>query len=149
MVKFRIHSGWQAKSTDLKTDLRGAITHVNQHRQAEDLLILQIPHLEFAYRYYTSNQGSSPFDGGDDRLGWWAGGPWTNNGLSDEDARRRVDEEMREMTAGARDIWVIRSESETWDSRRLMDQWLSDNAILFDEKDFFGVEVSGHRFDTP
>ena len=111
------------------------------------MLILQIPHLEFAYRYYSGSQGPAPFEGGDGRLGWWVGGPWTNNALSDEKARRGVDEEMHEKTAGAGDIWIMQSEIETWDSRRLMDQWLSDNATLFDEIDFSGVKVSGYRLD--
>ena len=146
---FWIISGWQLKSEEIKTDLRGAVSYVSQHRQPGELLILQIPHLEFAYRYYSGDQGSSPFEGSDDRLGWWTGGTWTNNELDDEDAMRGVDEEMHEKTAGARGIWVISSESETWDSRGLMDEWLDDNATLFDETHFSGSRVSGYHFDSP
>lgn len=149
VVVFWVISGWQAKSQDIKTDLRGAISYVSQHRQADELLILQIPHLEFAYRYYTGDQGPSPFEGSDARLGWWAGGPWTNNELGDEDAGRGVDEEMREKTAGAGGIWVISSESETWDSRRLMDQWFDQNATLVDEAYFSGARVTGYSLNVP
>jgi hypothetical protein len=149
VVVFWTISGLQANSQDIKTDLRGAINYVSRHRRADDLLILQIPHLEFAYRYYTGDQGPFPFEGSDDRLGWWAGGLWTNNALSVEDAGRGVDREMHELTAGAEDIWIIWSESETWDSRRLMEEWFAQNARLIDQVNFSGARVTGYRLNTP
>jgi mannosyltransferase len=149
VVAFWLISGWQAKSQDIKTDLRGAINYVSQHRQADELLILQIPHLEFSYRYYTGDQGPSPFEGSNDRLGKWVGGPWTNNELGTEDARREVDKEMHEITAGAENIWIIWSESETWDSRRLMDEWFDQNATLVDEMNFPGARVTAYRLIAP
>ena len=149
VVVFWTISGLQANSQDIKTDLRGAINYVSRHRRADDLLILQIPYLEFAYRYYTGDQGPFPFEGSDDRLGWWAGGLWTNNELSVEDAGREVNRAMHKITAGAEDIWIIWSESETWDSRRLMDKWFAQNARLIDQVNFSGARVTGYRLNTP
>jgi 4-amino-4-deoxy-L-arabinose transferase-like glycosyltransferase len=139
--------GWQGKTTDIKHDLRSAVRYVSQRRQVDELLIMQIPHLEVAYRYYSSDKGSYPFVGGDERLGWWAAGPWTNNELGDDQARRLVDQEMRDVTAEATDIWVMLSEAESWDERGLMNEWLSQQATLMDAADFHGTQVRYYRIE--
>ena len=56
VVLFWLFVGWQQKSLDFKNDLRGAVTYINQRRQPDELLILQIPHMEYAYRYYSSDK---------------------------------------------------------------------------------------------
>jgi hypothetical protein len=147
VILFWVIVGWQEKTLDFKNDLRGAITYITQRRQPDDLLILQMPHLEYAYRYYSSDKGSDPFVGSDERLGWWAGGPMTNNELGDDEARRLVDREMREITEDATDIWIMLSEAESWDKRGLTIEWLSQNATLIDTADFHGAEVRFYRIE--
>lgn len=137
--------GWQQKSMVIKFDLRGAVQYVYTHRSPDDLLILQIPHQEWAYRYYTSNFGPNPFAGGDERLGWWEGGPYTNWGRPDEVEWADVDRSMRRMTAGADEIWVLLSEASMWDNRRLMDRWLQTFAALEEQRIFPGVIVQRYR----
>mgnify|MGYP000847636483 FL=1 len=138
---------WQQKTTTIKYDLRGAVHYVQQARDPGDLLILQIPHQEWSYRYYTSDFGRAPFDGSDARLGRWAGGPYTNYGEPDDIAQAGVADTMRQLTAGSGDIWVMFSEAEMWDSRRLLDQWLDDHATLAEQADFAGVQV--RRYTLP
>lgn len=140
------HLGWQQKNLVLKFDLRSAVQYVFTHRSPDDLLILQIPHQEWAYRYYTGDFSSDPFAGGDERLGRWAGGPYTNWGRPDEVEWAEVDRFMRNITASAEEVWVLLSEASMWDNRRLMDRWLQTFAVLEEQRVFPGVIVQRYRF---
>ena len=136
---------WQQKVQVIKYDLRTAMQYVDSRRSPDELLILQIPHQEWAYRYYTSDFGPDPFAGSDERLGWWAGGPYTNWGRADDVERAEVNNYLRDVTAGAGEVWVLLSEATMWDSRRLMDEWLAVHGVLEEEKPFAGVTVRRYQ----
>ncbi len=140
-------NGWQQTVTPNKTQLREAITFVAEQRQPDQLLVLQIPHTHYAWRYYTSDFGSNPFSDSEARLSPWAEGLWTQNGLPDAQARAEVDSSMRRMTAGFAEAWVILVEAGSWDGRRLMDSWLDEYASLAQQQTFQGVEVRRYRLD--
>jgi len=63
-------------------------------------------------------------------------------------ARAEVDAQMRNITAGANDVWVMRSEVEMWDSRHLMDEWLDEHATLVEQADYHGTQVRHYRLVT-
>ncbi len=138
---FWLVNGWQQVHRPLKTQLREAVTYVAQRREPQQLLIMQIPHNHYAYRYFTSDFGPQPFQDSEVRLQPFAEGIWTQNGLPDDQAMQEVDEAMRQRTAGFQDVWVILSEAEMWDGRRLMDRWLDSHGELLDRQIFYGVEV--------
>lgn len=138
-------NGWQQTATPNKTQLREAVTFVAEHRQPDQLLILQIPHTHYAYRYYTSDFGSEPFSDSDARMAPWAEGLWTQNGLPDSQAREEVDNAMQRTTAGFAEVWVILVEAGSWDGRRLMDAWLESHGILEEQKMFHGIEARRYR----
>lgn len=140
-----LQMGWRQKTETVKYDLRGAITYVAARRTPETLLILQIPHLEYSYRYYTSDFLPGLFGRSDAYLGWWASGLWTNGGLADEQARAVADQEMGTMTAGIQEFWVLSSEVEMWDSRHLMDGWLSQHAHLLEQAEFHGIHARHYQ----
>ena len=137
--------GWQQKTRTIKYDLRSAVTEIAEARSGDELLIVQIPHMEYAYRYYSSGFGSSPFDGSDERLGRWMGGLWTNHGYPDEQTRAMVDVDMRAATEGVVDIWVMRSEVEMWDARHFMDEWLEKHGELVSSSEYHGTQVRRYR----
>ncbi|HXF61899.1 MAG TPA: glycosyltransferase family 39 protein [Caldilineaceae bacterium] len=141
VLGFWLVAGWQQKTLPTKYDLRSGVRYVAERRSPDALLILQIPHLRYAYQYYTSDFGPRPFTGGDERLGAWREGVYTNWGQPDEIARQEVDRQMRQATAGYRDVWVLRSEVEMWDQRHLMDEWLAAHGTLVERADFHGVQV--------
>lgn len=141
LVGYWAHAGWQQKSQPTKYDLASAVGYIVEHRTPGSLLILQIPHMEYAYRYYSSDFGSAPFQESDARLGAWMGGLWTNNGLADDLAYAQVEAQMQQQTAGYRDLWVLRSEVEMWDPRYLMDRWLDAHGTLVDQAHFTGAQV--------
>lgn len=136
---------WQQKVQVIKYDLRSAMQYVDQHRSRADLLILQIPHQEWAYRYYTSDFGPNPFTESDTRLGWWVGGPYTNWGRSDDVETSEADLYMASATRGADEVWVLLSEAAMWDNRRLMEHWLQTHGELVEERAFAGVTVQHYR----
>ncbi len=138
-------TSWQQTYTPNKTQLRQAITYVNQSRQAGELLILQIPHTHYAYRYYTSDFGDDPFADSDARLHPWTEGLWTHNALSDTDASLAVDQMMQQRTDGFDRAWVVLVESTSWDPRRLMEIWLDTQGELLDRQLFHGIEVRHYQ----
>jgi hypothetical protein len=145
VLGFWLYAGWQQKSELTKYDLRAGVNYLAQQRTSNSLLILQIPHMEWAYRYYTSDFGPRPFAESEARLSPWIGGLWTNQGWEDEVARQEVARQMAVQTAGYSDVWILRSEVEMWDQRHLMDQWLDQHGEVIDQADFHGVQVRHYR----
>jgi uncharacterized membrane protein len=140
-----LQMGWRQKTETIKYDLRSAITYVAERRSPGTLLILQIPHLEYGYRYYTSDFLPALFARSDAHLGWWASGLWTNGGLADEQAQAVAAQEMQTMTAGLQEFWVLSSEVEMWDSRHLMDAWLNQHTQLLESAEFHGVHARHYQ----
>lgn len=138
-------AGFVQMTSPVKYDLRSAVEYVAQRRSPDDLLVLQIPHQEYAYRYYTGDRTRNPFVGSDARLGAWMGGLWTNYGAGDAETTAEVDRQMTLLTTGHDRIWLMLSEPEMWDRRRLMDKWLSSRGQVIDSADFRGVQV--RQFD--
>jgi mannosyltransferase len=142
ILGFWLYAGWQQKHLPMKYDLRSAITYTTAHRGPETLLILQIPHMEWSYRYYSSEDFRPDlFATSDARLGYWKPGLWTNGGLPDDQARAEVDRQMQQLTAGVSELWVFRSEVEMWDARHLMDEWLDQHGQVVESAEFHGVQV--------
>ena len=135
------YANWQQKVLTIKYDLRSAVHYIQERRDPNDLLILQIPHQEWSFRYYSDDFAPNPFDGSDARLGHWVGGPYTNYGEPDAQARAGVDAQMQTATAGSKTVWVMLSEAEMWDARRLMDEWLAAHGSVVEQADFPGVGV--------
>lgn len=142
---FWIAAGQQQKGQELKPDLRAAVHTIARDRRPDDLLIMQLPNMQYAYGYYTGDRGPDPFQGSEQRLGRWAVGPRTNNDLSDAEARELVDLEMSALTAGSDAIWLLLSEDDLWDQRRLMIEWLDDRGTLLDSQIFRYAEVRHYR----
>jgi mannosyltransferase len=138
-------NGWEQTVTPNKTQLREAVTFVAEHRQPDQLLILQIPHTHYAYRYYTSDFSGDPFADSEARLAPWAEGLWTQNGLPDAQAQTEVADTMQRMTAGFSEVWVILVEAGSWDGRRLMDNWLDAQGTVEEQKLFHGIEARRYR----
>ncbi len=135
------YANWQQKTLTIKFDLRGAVQYVQAHRDPNQLLILQIPHQEWSFRYYSDSFRPNPFVDSDARLGRWVGGPYTNYGEPDAQARASVDAQLRQWTADSQDVWVMLSEAEMWDSRRLLDEWLNQHGIVVEQLELPGVAV--------
>jgi uncharacterized membrane protein len=145
VVGFWLYAGWQQKALPMKYDLRGAVSYVAERRDPATLLVLQIPHMEWAYRYYSGPPTAAVFATSDPRMGRWAGGLWTNNGSTDQQARAEVAAQMTQITAGVAELWLLRSEVQMWDGRQLMDEWLEQHGEVVEGADFHGAQVRKYR----
>ena len=140
-----LYADWQQQTETIKYDLRGGVTYVAARRAPETLLLLQIPYLEWSYRYYTGNFQFDLFDDSDSRLGNWRSGIWSNNGLPDDQARGAAEQEIATLTAGADELWLLTSEVEMWDARHFLLQWLDAHATLLEKAEFHGVQAWHYR----
>jgi uncharacterized membrane protein len=139
------YANWQQKTLTIKYDLRGAVQYLQTHRRPEELLILQIPHQEWSFRYYSDDFSPNPFAGSDARLGYWMQGPYTNYGEPDAQARAAVDAQMQPYVTGQPSVWVMLSEADMWDTRRLMDEWLAQRGTVVEELNLPGVTVRRYQ----
>lgn len=143
-----VQMGWRQKQETIKYDLRSAIAYVVERRAPETLLVLQIPHLEFSYRYYTGDNSPDLFTTSDARLGRWVGGLWTNAGLPDAQAKVLAEQEMQQMTTGVQELWVLSSEVESWDARHLMAGWLNDHGRMIESAEFHGIHARHYLLEV-
>lgn len=118
-------AGWRQMQTPIKSDFRAAAAYVESRRQPGDLLLFQMPYNRIVYEYYAGPQTAG------------IEGRYTNSG----NPKTQVDEEMRRAVGATPAIWLIASEEETWDSRRLVRQWLEARGQATDQADFARVEV--------
>jgi len=107
---------WVQSHSPIKSDFRSAAAYVRDRRQPTEPILFLIPYIRHTFEYYYG-----PADP-------WAGGPYTNAGMSLEE----VGQYLREATDGAQSLWLVMSEPGMWDERGLLWQWL---------------ESSGHRTD--
>ena len=145
-IGFWGYRGWLETTTTIKYDLRDGVTYVAERRDPATLLILQIPHQQWAWQYYTGDNSFDLFATGPARLGNWAEGLWTNGGESDAEATAVVDEQMRAITSASNEVWLLSSEVEMWDARHLMRAWLDTHAALIEQAEFHGVQARHYRF---
>ena len=128
----------------VKSDVRAAARYVMAHRQSDDLVIYQIPHIRYTFSYYASGFASGFASGRNDPnapafLG--VDGLYTNNGMSEAEAANRMVSE----TAAAKAVWLIASEAPMWDQRGLTARWLADHATPALHADFERVSVTRYE----
>ncbi|HSN76576.1 MAG TPA: glycosyltransferase family 39 protein [Anaerolineae bacterium] len=118
-------AGWRQMHTPIKSDFRAAAAYVEARRQPGDLLLFQMPYNRIVYEYYAGPQAAT------------IDGRYTNSGSTEA----QVDEEMRRDVGDAPAVWLIASEDEMWDQRRLVRQWLEAWGEETDQQGFARVEV--------
>jgi mannosyltransferase len=124
----------------IKSDLRAAAGYIAAHRQADDRLVYQIPHIRYTFSYYASgytndrNEPNDPAFIGIDGL-------YTNNGMTEAEAADR----MTRAIAGAEAVWLIASEASMWDQRGLTERWLVEHGTPTRHADFERVSVTRYE----
>lgn len=118
-------AGWRQMHTPIKSDFRAAAAYVETHRQPGDVLLFQIPYNRIVYETYAGPQDAA------------IDGRYTNSGSTEA----QVDAEMRRAIGNAPAVWLLASEEEMWDQRRLVRQWLAAQGETTDQQRFARVEV--------
>jgi hypothetical protein len=121
---------WQQQRQPIKADFRAAAAYLASQSPPPSTIMVQMPYLQHTLAYY--------YKGKYTRLE----GLWTNNGKSEA----VVDAEMTRLTADLTDLWLVVSEEETWDQRRLTRGWLDAHARLVDRASFARVDVYHYQF---
>ena len=102
--------------------------------QIPGLIIFQIPHGRYSFEYYAGGVTYTSADG-----------LYTNSRLPDGSYRtlpEGIDGQMRQMTAGYSDVWLIITEMEMWDERGLVRSWFETNGRLVDAVHFTKVDLT-------
>lgn len=121
---------WQQQRQPIKADFRAAAAYLADHTQPPVTIMVQMPYLQHTLDYYYPEEY---------RL---IEGLWTNDGKPEA----TVDAEMRRLTGGVSDLWLVVSEEESWDRRRLVRTWLDTNAHRAGEGRFNRVDVYHYQF---
>lgn len=119
---------WQQQRQPIKADFRAAAAFVAEHRPAA--IMIQMPYLKRTFDYYYPY----PYK--------FIEGLWTNDSKSDAEVNRQ----MAALTANVTDLWLVVSEEEAWDNRRLARTWLDQHAQLVEQAQFMRVAVYHYRF---
>lgn len=136
ILTFNLLSAGVQTAHPIKSDFRAAARYVLAHRQGDDVLVYQIPHIRYTFSYYASDQNNP-----NDPLLLGLDGLYTNTGMSAAEAADR----MARGTAGARAAWLIASETSMWDQRGLTEQWLAAHGTPSLHADFERVSVTRYE----
>jgi mannosyltransferase len=99
----------------------------------DELIVFQIPYSRHTFDYYFPAEEYP-----------WAEGLYTNHRTPDGSylmGEQEAAYRMQEMTAGHDVVWLIATEVEMWDERKLVQAWLEANAQRADEAHFMRVDV--------
>jgi hypothetical protein len=120
---------WQQQRQPIKADFRAAGQYLLNLPQRPSTIMVQIPYLKYTLKYYYPRDYTL------------LEGLWTNDGKSES----TVHTEMTELTTSLTDLWLVVSEEEMWDSRRLTRAWLNKHADLVDEAHFMRINLYHYR----
>jgi uncharacterized membrane protein len=121
---------WLQQREPVKADFRAAAAYILAQPNLPPAIMIQMPYLRHTFNYYYPHEYK------------FIEGLWTNDGKSEA----TVDAEMKRLTAGLTELWLVVSEGETWDNRHLVRNWLDKNASLIDEAHFTRVHLYYYRF---
>ena len=138
IVALNLWNGWRQATTTIKPDFRSAAHYLANAppgptacgRDRGPVIMFQMPYLQHTFAYY-ARADFKPLDG-----------IWSNDNRPPE----QVAAEMRRLTEGVADLWLVVSEEEQWDRRRLTRSWLDEQARLVDKAHFVNVDLYRYRF---
>ena len=151
---------WRQATVPIKSDFRAAASYVASYRASDELtisqatdekltfkcflplvrdryfdelIVFQIPYGRHTFDYYFPAEEYP-----------WAEGLYTNHRAPDGSylmGEQEAAYHMQEVTAGHDVIWLVATEVEMWDERKLVQAWLDANAQRADEAHFARVDV--------
>lgn len=121
---------WQQQRQPIKADFRAATAYLSTEAQHPATVMVQMPYLQYTLDYYSSEEYQL------------IEGLWTNDNKSET----IVAEDMRRLTSGLSELWLVVSEEESWDNRRLVRAWLDKHATLTNVARFMRVDVYHYQF---
>jgi hypothetical protein len=121
---------WQQQRQPIKADFRAAAAYLAHQSPSPSTVMIQMPYLQYTFNYYYPKDYTL------------IEGLWTNDGKSEA----TINAEMAALTTNLDELWLVVSEEETWDSRRLTRAWLDAHAELTDQARFMRVDLYHYQF---
>ena len=121
---------WQQQRQPIKADFRAAAEYLIEQPRRPAVIMFQMPYLQYTFGYYYPYKYQL------------IEGLWTNDGKTEQ----VVATNMRRLTANLSELWLVVSEEEQWDRRRMVRTWLDENAALVEETHFTRVDVYRYQF---
>jgi len=121
---------WQQQRQPIKADFRAAAEYLIEQPRRPAVIMFQMPYLQYTFGYYYPYKYQL------------IEGLWTNDGKTEQ----VVATNMRRLTANLSELWLVVSEEEQWDRRRMVRAWLDENAALVEETHFTRVDVYRYQF---
>ncbi|MCB9076818.1 MAG: glycosyltransferase family 39 protein [Anaerolineaceae bacterium] len=121
---------WQQQRQPIKADFRAAAEYLIEQPRRPATIMIHMPYLQYTFNYYYPYEYQL------------LEGLWTNDGKTD----KVVAADMERLTGHLSEMWLVVSEEENWDQRRLVRAWLNKNASLVEEAHFTRVDVYLYQF---
>jgi mannosyltransferase len=123
-------------TTPFKSDFRSAAHTIAQQIQPGDVVVFQIPYVQYTFDYYFRQ----PYQA--------LSGPYTNfpgdvNGYQSSD--ETVLAQIAPMFTGQHTVWLVSSEAAMWDARNLLQRWLDANGKITFREDYAQVQVTRYE----
>ena len=123
-------------TTPYKSDFRSAAAVITQAKQADDVLLFQIPYIQTTFDYYFKQ----PYTG---LAGPYTNFPGNNDGYQDTEAA--IFTQLDQTFAGISSLWLVASEVTMWDQRNLLQRWLDDHGTRTQQHVFAQVTVTRYE----
>jgi mannosyltransferase len=125
-------------TTPFKSDFRSAAQAVGREIRPGDLVVFQIPYVQYTFDYYFRRPYRT------------MSGPYTNyrgdgNGYQSSDDT--VLAQIGPMFTGQHTVWLVASEAAMWDARNLLQRWLDANGEITFREDFAQVQVTRYELN--
>ena len=130
---FLLGIGYQIRYP-IKPDMRSVTAYVESQRAPDSKVVLHLGYLIHAYTYYAPASRPSLVEAP-------APGPLGSLEQTGQDLLYRL--------GGTRDVWLVESESAMWDPKGLVRQWLDQNAVRLEDRQFVGIRVTHYRLPEP
>jgi mannosyltransferase len=123
-------------TTPFKSDFRSAAQAIGREIQPTDLVVFQIPYVQYTFDYYFRRPYHS------------MGGPYTNfpgsiNGYQSSDEAEFS--QIQSMFTGQHTVWLVSSEAAMWDARNLLQRWLEAHGQVTFHEEFAQVQVTRYE----
>jgi mannosyltransferase len=131
--------GLQAQATiPYKSDFRSAAAAIERQIQAGDMIVFQIPYVQYTFDYYYHQ----PYEA---IPGPYTNYPGSNNGY--RDSAETIDQQLAAIFSDKRGVWLVASEVSMWDQRDLLRKWLNAHGQVTYQADFAQVQIT--RYELP
>ena len=130
VLVFNLMGIWQQQRHPIKADFRAAAKHLYSQQYPPTTIMVQMPYLERTLNYYYKKEYT------------FLEGVWTNAGKTEDE----LNSDMIRLTAELTSLWLVLSEADTWDNRKMVKTWLDENATLVDEAHFTRVDLYHYQF---